>query len=97
MSIDKYEDAKKYFEVLLDIDPYLFSDYSYFKFLKALHLTKYSPELYKAYIEILNHCISNGTNIDYNLISNPFDPDTVPDDIENMYVMLLKKINNCYF
>jgi YcaO-like protein with predicted kinase domain len=94
LSINNLEEAKKYFRSLIKLNPHLLTDHFFFK---SLSLIKYNQSIYKAYIHAIEDIQEKNTNLDFKLKSNPFDPEIVSDELEDMYVLFLEKINNSYF
>lgn len=91
MSIGEYNEAKKYFEVLLDINCYFLEVSS--SFYKSQLLTRYNPETYEIFIDLIDKKFP----INYKLKSNILITDeNVSDEVENMYLSLLRSINKSF-
>jgi len=93
LALGNYSEAKKYFEVLLKINPHPPIETSFFR---SLYLTKYNPSIYETYIKIINNCIEKKYEINFDLKSNPFELEKTTDELEKMYLPLLENINKSF-
>lgn len=93
LAINDYVNSKKYFEFLLDMKPDLANNQS---FIKSLFFSEQYSDYIKTYIGLINDSIKEKRNLNFKLKKNPFDSDSTSEEIEEMYVMLLKKINDSY-
>lgn len=93
LSIGQNKVAKKYFEILLQLGYHPPIESSFFK---SLYQTKYNPIIYKSYIENINKDLENNSITSFELTSNPFDPEKSSENLENMYLLLLYRINKSF-
>ena len=93
MAVDEYDVAKKYFEMLAKLDFHPPFDSSFYQ---SLYLTKYSPSIYKAYVDLINRKDSKELTFDFSLPSNPLDADICIDDLDKLNYLALKNIADSY-
>lgn len=93
MAINKPIDAKKYFQALLDLKFKPNIDSSFFK---SLSLTKYNPNFYKMFIELIEKSIENNSKIRFDLSENPFDIEHAEYHAVQMYKDLFYHIDQTF-
>lgn len=95
LSIKDLETAKKYFQVLIDLDSYFPEILSPFS--KSINLIKQNPSFYKTYIDLIDESIKENKPLKFKLDANPFIPEKgLDNEIENMYFLLLDQINESF-
>jgi len=93
LSIDCKKEAYVYFKFLLELDlkpPY---DSSFFN---KIFLSVQNPEIYLKYMYLIEKAIEAGSNFYFELKSNPFHYDVLSDNLEGLYLNLIKNINDSY-
>ena len=93
LSISKYEVAKKYFKLLLQLDFYPPVKSS---FLDSLYQTKYNTTFYKDYISRASRYLKKNCKKNFELKSNPFNPEKGTKEAEDTYLLLLKSLNDSF-
>jgi len=93
IAAEEYNLSIKYFKILLNLDlkPQVPSSYQ-----KSLYLTKYNSAIYEKYIELLQNFEKNDSFFKYELKTNPFDPDSVSEELDYIYRLTLKNINESF-
>jgi len=93
IAAEEYNLSIKYFKILLNLDlkPQVPSSYQ-----KSLYLTKYNSAIYEKYIELLQNFEKNDSFFKYELKTNPFDPDSVSEELNYIYRLTLKNINESF-
>ncbi len=93
MAIEKYENAKKYFKIMLELKyiPAFFSTY----FNKLLN-PGYNPSLHSDYIKNIDTGLENNNMPRFNYKCNPFKPELYLEGLEQKFVNLLKNINKSF-
>jgi hypothetical protein len=93
LSVGQNEEAKKYFEFLLQLGYRPPIESSYFK---SLFLTKYNPTIYRNYIKNINKDLEKNLVTSFEFNSNPFNPEKSSKYMENMFLSLFDKINKSF-
>lgn len=93
LSLNKLKDAKKCFEALIELN---FHPPTESTFYKELYREKYNPEIYKTYISKINKSLKKNKKYNFELKSNPFNPDTCTEEMEKIYIEILKNINESF-
>lgn len=93
LSINQLKEAKKYFQTLIELDFHPPVESSFYK---SLYLKKYNPKIYKTYLDKINKCLKEKQEYNFELKTNPFNPETGYEELEDMYCQLLKNINKSF-
>lgn len=93
LTLGQHKEAKKYFGVLMQSGFHPPIESSFFN---SLYQTKYNPIIYQNYINTIDKSLENNSLLDFELKFNPFDPDRCDENSENMYCLLLDKINQSF-
>ncbi len=93
LAVKQYSEAKKYFELLLNLDCHPQMQSSFFDF---LHKRKYDSKTYQKYIQLIDDHLDEKKSFFYNLQSNPFDHEVIDKNLEEKILLLLNKIGKSY-